>query len=106
MSKQGLSGKRFGMLVQQFQPEPLRHRIRNCSGNFRPCWPIAETVAGHVRTLFELQPRGSILAKHERAHEMFFLNRLKPESSRDPEGRISNENFAAECNRLLTGFSG
>ena len=67
---------------------------------------VSETVAGHVRTLFELEPRGSILAKHERAHEMFFLNRLKPEFSRDPEGRIPNENFAAECNRLLTGFSG
>jgi adenylate cyclase len=40
------------------------------------------------------------------AHEMFFLNRLKPEFSRDPEGRIPNENFAAECNRLLTGFPG
>ncbi len=67
---------------------------------------ISETVAGHVRTLFQLEPRGSIVAKHERAHEMFFLNRLKPEFSRDPEGRIPNQNFAAECNRLLTGFSG
>jgi class 3 adenylate cyclase len=67
---------------------------------------VSETVAGHVRTLFELEPRGSIVAKHERAHEMFFLNRLKAEFSRDPEGRIPNENFVAECNRLLTGFSG
>ncbi len=67
---------------------------------------VSGTVAGHVRTLFELEPRGSIVAKHERAHEMFFLNRLKPEFSRDPEGRIPSQNFAAECNRLLTGFSG
>ena len=37
---------------------------------------------------------------------MFFLNRLKPEFSRDPDGRMPNEKFAAECNRLLTGFSG
>ena len=43
--------------------------------------------------------------KHDRAHEMFFLNRLKPEFSRDPEGRSPNQNFAAERNRLLTGFS-
>ena len=28
------------------------------------------------------------MAKHERAHEMFFLNRLKP------EGRVPNEKFA------------
>ena len=41
------------------------------------------------------------MAKHERAHEMFFLNRLN-----SPEGRVPNEKFAAECNRLLTGFSG
>jgi len=67
---------------------------------------VSETVAGHVRTLFELEPRGSIVAKHERAHEMFFLNRLKPEFSRDPEGRMPNENFTTECNRLVTGFSG
>jgi adenylate cyclase len=32
--------------------------------------------------------------------------RLKPEFSRDPEGRTPNQSFAAECNQLLTGFSG
>jgi class 3 adenylate cyclase len=67
---------------------------------------VSETVAGHVKTLFDLEPRGPIVAKHDRAHEMFFLNRLKPEYSRDPEGRTPNQNFAAECGRLLTGFSG
>jgi hypothetical protein len=60
---------------------------------------VSETVAGHVRTLFELDPRGSVVAKHERAREMFFLNRLKPEFSRDPEGhipkRISSPNATA-----------
>ena len=67
---------------------------------------VSETVAGHVKTLFDLEPRGPIVAKHDRSHEMFFLNRLKPEFSRDAEGRTPNQNFAAECNRLLTGFSG
>jgi len=66
---------------------------------------ISEAVAGRVKTLFELEPRGSITAKHDRPHEMFFINRLKPELSRDKEGRAPNENFLAECNRLLTGFS-
>jgi adenylate cyclase len=66
---------------------------------------ISETVVGHVKTLFELEPRGPIVAKHERSHEMFFLNRLRPEFSRDPEGRVANENFVAECKRLVTGFS-
>jgi adenylate cyclase len=40
---------------------------------------ISETVAGYVKALFELEPRGPIEAKHERAHEMFFLNGLKPQ---------------------------
>jgi adenylate cyclase len=63
---------------------------------------VSETVAGHVKALFELEPRGFIEAKHERAHEMFFLNRLKPEFSRNLDG-LPNENFAAEYNRLA-GF--
>jgi class 3 adenylate cyclase len=67
---------------------------------------VSETVAGNVKTLFELEPRGAIEAKHGRKHEMFFLNRLKPEYSRDADGRMPNEKFVAECNRLLSGFSG
>jgi adenylate cyclase len=67
---------------------------------------VSETVAGHVKSLFELEPRGPVQTKHQRSLEMFFLNRLKPELSRDTDGRLPNENFTAECNRLLTGFSG
>ena len=65
---------------------------------------VSETIAGYA--LFEVEARGPIAAKHDRAHEMFFLDRLKPEFSCDPEGRTPNQAFAAECNRLLTGFSG
>jgi adenylate cyclase len=59
---------------------------------------ISETVAGHVKALFELEPRGSIEAKHERAHQMFFLNHMKPEHSRCScqDNRLPIENFAAE----------
>jgi class 3 adenylate cyclase len=60
---------------------------------------VSDTVAGHAKALFELEPRGSIKAKHERAHEMFFVNRLKPEFSLDPGGRLPNEKFAAEYDR-------
>ena len=67
---------------------------------------VSESVAGHAKTLFELEPRGPIVAKHDKAHEMFFLNRLKPEFSRDAEGRAPNQAFTAECSRLFTGFSG
>ncbi|MET3911602.1 hypothetical protein ABID59_005966 [Bradyrhizobium sp. S3.3.6] len=42
---------------------------------------VSETVAGHGHGLFELESRGPIEAKHERAHEMFFLNGLKKEYS-------------------------
>ncbi len=66
---------------------------------------ISETVAGHVSSLFELEPRGAIETKHNRSLEMFFLNRLRVEFSRDAEGRQPNERFIAELNRLLTGFS-
>lgn len=67
---------------------------------------VSETVAGNVKTLFELEPRGTIETKHGRRLEMFFLNRLKPEYSRDVDGRMPSEKFVAECNRLLGGFSG
>jgi adenylate cyclase len=58
---------------------------------------ISETVAGHVKALFELEPRGSIEAKHGRMHAMFFLNRLKPQFSPGPDGHVVNENFDSEC---------
>ncbi|MBV8107966.1 MAG: GAF domain-containing protein, partial [Hyphomicrobiales bacterium] len=60
---------------------------------------VSDTVAGHAKALFELEPRGPIEAKHERKHEMFFLNRLKPEVSCDPAAkdrtRISPPNVTA-----------
>jgi adenylate cyclase len=62
---------------------------------------VSDTVAGHAKALIELEPRGSVEAKHERTHEMFFLNRLKQEFSRDPAGQRPNESFAAEYDRLI-----
>jgi len=61
---------------------------------------VSETVAGHVQTLFELEPRGAIEAKHERMHEMYFLNGLKKEYSRNGDGHLPNDHFLAEYNRL------
>jgi hypothetical protein len=52
-----------------------------------------------------LEPRGSVETKHNRKLEMFFLNRLQSEYSRDTDGRMPNEKFAAECNRLASGFA-
>jgi adenylate cyclase len=65
---------------------------------------VSDTVAGHAKALFELEPRGPVEAKHQRTHEMFFLNRLKPEFSSDQDGQQPNGSFAAEYDRL-TGRS-
>jgi adenylate cyclase len=61
---------------------------------------LSDTVAGHAKTLFNLESRGPVEAKHERTHEMFFLNRLRQEFSRDPAGSLPNKSFAAEYDRL------
>ena len=61
---------------------------------------VSDTAAGHAKTLFDLEPRGAVEAKHQRTHEMFFLNRLKPEFSSDQDGHEPNESFAAEYDRL------
>ena len=60
---------------------------------------VSDSVSGHVKALFELEPRGPIKAKHGPRREMFFLNRLKPEFSRDQGGRLPNENFAVGYDR-------
>ena len=61
---------------------------------------VSDTVAGHAKSLFELESRGPVEAKHERTHEMFFLNRLKEEFSRDEAGCWPNESFTGEYDRL------
>ena len=49
---------------------------------------ISEAVAREVSPFFELESRGSIEVKHERVHRMYFLNRPRPEFSRDQDGQI------------------
>jgi class 3 adenylate cyclase len=66
---------------------------------------ISGAAAGQLKTLFELEPRGTIETKHGRSLDMYFLNRLMPELSRNAAGVEPNEKFASECNRLATGFA-
>jgi adenylate cyclase len=61
---------------------------------------VSDTVAGHVKALFELEQRGPIEAKHERSFAMLFLNRLKQEFARDQAGRLPNDNLMAAYDRL------
>jgi adenylate cyclase len=67
---------------------------------------VSDGVAGQVGALFELERRGGIEAKHKGVLKMHYVNRLKPEFARDPEGRMPSERFAAERRRLLTGYAG
>jgi adenylate cyclase len=58
---------------------------------------VSDTVAGHAKALFELEPRGPVQAKHERTHEMFFLNRLSSRAIRTANSRtrVSPPNMIA-----------
>ena len=67
---------------------------------------ISDTLAGQVSKLFDLEPRGSVEAKHKGAMRMHFLNGLSAGLAREPERWQPNERFAAERTRLLTGYAG
>ena len=67
---------------------------------------VSETVYNHVKSLFEATPRGGIEVKNKAPVAMYFLDRLKPELSADAGGRMPNDRFAAERERLATGFAG
>lgn len=67
---------------------------------------VSETVYNHVKSLFEATPRGSIAVRNKAPTPMYFLDRLKPEFSKDGAGRQPNERFAAERERLSSGFAG
>jgi class 3 adenylate cyclase len=67
---------------------------------------VSDSVYNHVESLFDATPRGNIEVKNKAPVKMYFLDRLKPELSADSEGRIPNDRFAAERDRLSTGFAG
>lgn len=54
---------------------------------------ISASTYHHVRSVFELQPRGTIEVKNKGATDMYFLDRIKPEFSADPEGCRPNTQF-------------
>jgi class 3 adenylate cyclase len=67
---------------------------------------VSEPVYNHVKSLFDATPRGNIEVKNKAPVKMYFLDRIKPGLSADTEGRIPNDRFAAERERLATGFAG
>ncbi len=67
---------------------------------------VSEQVWNQVKTLFDATPRGTIEMHNKAPLPMYFLDRLKPEFSRDSSGRQANDAFAAARERMATGFSG
>ncbi|HSR73052.1 MAG TPA: adenylate/guanylate cyclase domain-containing protein [Kiloniellales bacterium] len=56
---------------------------------------ISASTAHRVKNHFEVEPRGEIEVKNKGPMEMFYLGRIKPEFSADPEGARPNEAFRA-----------
>jgi class 3 adenylate cyclase len=52
---------------------------------------VSESTYRQVEPFFECVARGRIKTKNKREMDMFFLDRLKPEFSRDASGRTPNE---------------
>jgi len=67
---------------------------------------VSEQVFSQVNSLFDVSLRNRTDVKGKAPLQMYFLDRLKAEFSKDSVGHQPNESFAAERERLSTGFSG
>jgi len=65
---------------------------------------VSDVVCNRVRLLMEFEPRGAVEVKNKAPISMHFLNRIKPELSRDAEGLRPNDAFHHECERLFPGY--
>ena len=54
---------------------------------------ISASTLHHVARLFQTEPRGQVEVKHIGAVDMYFLDRIRPEFSADPEGHMPNAEF-------------
>ena len=61
---------------------------------------LSESTHHRVKNFFDTEDRGTIEAKNKGGLPMFFLTRIKPPFSADPDGRIPNEEFCAARERL------
>lgn len=61
---------------------------------------LSESTHHRVKNFFDTEDRGTIGAKNKGGFPMFFLTRIKPPFSADPDGRIPNEEFCAARERL------
>ncbi len=61
---------------------------------------ISEYTQNLVKDFFEIEFRGSVEAKNKGELNMYYLNRLKPEFSRDEPGHFPNDRFKEACERV------
>jgi len=54
---------------------------------------IAESTWNHVKSRFETEERGAVEVKHQRAVNMYSIDRIKPEFSADAAGLVPNDRF-------------
>ena len=54
---------------------------------------VSASTLHHVARLFQTEPRGQVEVKHIGAVDMYFLDRIRPEFSADPEGHMPNAEF-------------
>lgn len=64
---------------------------------------LSETTYEKVKRFFECEYRGKVKAKNKGEMGMYFLKRLRPEFSRDPEGMVPNQIFLDLYKNLQIG---
>jgi class 3 adenylate cyclase len=67
---------------------------------------ISESTLHHIAERFETEPRGPIEVKNKGELQMHFLNRIRPEFSRDAEGYQPNDQFVSQGEPAARDFGG
>jgi len=62
---------------------------------------ISEDTYKLVKKFFQCKYRGNLRVKNHRRMKMYFLNRIRPELSKDDEGLVPNERFMEMYEKLL-----
>ena len=66
---------------------------------------ISEGTYQRVKDLFATERRGSVQAKNKGQLDMYFLDRIKPEFSRDADGLVPNDQFTTRRSGVVADFS-
>ncbi|HKQ06489.1 MAG TPA: adenylate/guanylate cyclase domain-containing protein [Blastocatellia bacterium] len=64
---------------------------------------ISKATYERVKEFFDCEYRGAVAAKHKGEIEMYFVNRIRPELSRDEAGQTPGEKFYALYERMKSG---